>query len=105
MIVKRDFDAAHYLEDYVGKCSCIHGHRWEVEVYINVPEDKDLTIDFGDAKKIIDKHLPDHKYLNEIYDFNPTAENIAKHLKKELLKELPISKIIVWESPSSGAMI
>jgi 6-pyruvoyltetrahydropterin/6-carboxytetrahydropterin synthase len=105
LIVKRDFDAAHYLENYQGKCANLHGHRWVVEVYLNVPDDNDLTIDFGDAKKIIDSKLPDHQCLNDLYDFNPTAENIVKHLKSELKKELPIEKLIIWESPSSGAMI
>ena len=105
LIIKTDFDAAHFLEDYEGKCATIHGHRWVVEVFLEVPENEDLIIDFGNAKEIINKHLPDHCFLNDVYDFNPTAENIAKHLKNKLEKELPITKIIVWESPSSGASI
>lgn len=105
LIVKRDFDAAHYLEDYNGKCANIHGHRWEVEVFLNVNEEDDMTIDFKEAKTIIDKHLPDHKFLNDIYNFNPTAENLAKYLKQRIGNELPVDKIIIWESPSSGAMI
>ena len=26
------FDSAHFLKDYEGKCSNIHGHRWRIEV-------------------------------------------------------------------------
>ena len=26
-----DFDSAHFLSGYTGKCSNIHGHRWHVE--------------------------------------------------------------------------
>ena len=33
-------------------------------------------------KKIMDKM--DHKNLNEVFDFNPTAENIAKWIQEEL---------------------
>ena len=28
---KASFDSAHFLKDYEGKCSNIHGHRWTVE--------------------------------------------------------------------------
>jgi 6-pyruvoyltetrahydropterin/6-carboxytetrahydropterin synthase len=62
-----------------------------------------MTIDFGDAKKIIDGILPDHQYLNEVYDFNPTAENLVKYFKKELIKMLPVDKVRVWESATSAA--
>ena len=27
-----DFDSAHFLSGYTGKCSNIHGHRWHVEI-------------------------------------------------------------------------
>ncbi len=107
MIIKTHFDAAHYLENYKGKCSNLHGHRWEVEAYIHIDidDDCDMIIDFRDAKKIILKYLPDHQYLNELYDFNPTAENIVRHLKTEIQKELPLVKLILWESPNSGVII
>ena len=105
LIVKCDFDAAHFLENYKGKCANIHGHRWVVEVFLNVPEDEDLTIDFHDAKDIINNVLPDHSFLNKIYSFNPTAENLAKHIKNELKEKLPVDHLVVWESPNSGAMI
>ncbi|MCK4883987.1 MAG: 6-carboxytetrahydropterin synthase, partial [Candidatus Diapherotrites archaeon] len=26
------FDAAHYLNNYVGKCSTMHGHQWRAIV-------------------------------------------------------------------------
>lgn len=29
-----DFDSAHFLSGYQGKCANIHGHRWHVEVEI-----------------------------------------------------------------------
>ena len=29
-----DFDSAHFLSGYTGKCSNIHGHRWHVEIEI-----------------------------------------------------------------------
>lgn len=104
LIVKRDFDAAHYLENYKGKCAETHGHRWILEAHIAVSNDKDLTIDFGDIKNIIDNILPDHKFLNNEYNFNPTAENLAKYFKRSLLNEgLRVEKVVLWESPTSAA--
>jgi len=29
-----DFDAAHQLRGYKGKCENIHGHNWKVEVEV-----------------------------------------------------------------------
>ena len=36
-----------------------------------------MLVDFTHIKKAIHERL-DHKYINDIVDFNPTAENIAK---------------------------
>jgi len=105
LIIKQHFDAAHFLEDYKGACANLHGHRWIVEVHLEVDDNEDLTIDFKEAKKIINKILPDHQCLNNVYNFNPTAENLAKHLKKMISKELPVKQLIVWETPDCGAMI
>ena len=38
---EQSFDAAHFLKDYKGKCSNIHGHRWRVVVQkIFLPNNK-----------------------------------------------------------------
>ena len=29
-----EFDSAHFLSGYSGKCKNIHGHRWKIEVEI-----------------------------------------------------------------------
>lgn len=105
LIVKTHFDAAHHLENYEGECANLHGHRWVLEVYIKVPESDDISLDFKDAKELINKELPDHQYLNKIYPFNPTAENIARHLKKELGKHFIVDQLILWESPTSAAVV
>jgi len=107
LIVKEEFDAAHYLYNYVGKCSDVHGHCWLVEAYFIIPKPKiffdKVSMDFGILKKELQNILPDHKYLNNVYDFNPTAENIAIYIFNELKeKNLPIQKIVIWESKTSG---
>lgn len=82
-----EFDAAHRLLNYDGKCSNLHGHTWKVRIIINIKFYNDvivffrnktdgLLMDFGVIKKlIVDKF--DHTNLNDILTINPTAENIA----------------------------
>jgi 6-pyruvoyltetrahydropterin/6-carboxytetrahydropterin synthase len=47
--------------------------------------------------------LPDHALLNDIYPFNPSAENLARHLYGELKKKYPVSSVTVWESDDASA--
>ena len=71
---------AHNLKlPYESKCSNIHGHNWIVTVYCKSEclNEVGMVCDFTHIKKQIHDQL-DHKYLNDIVDFNPTAENIAK---------------------------
>lgn len=70
---------AHYLKlNYESKCQNIHGHNWIISVYCKSDEldNNGMVIDFAYIKKIVHDKL-DHKNLNAIFDFNPTAENIA----------------------------
>ena len=69
--VKKRFEisAAHRLDlDYDSKCTNFHGHNWIIDVYLQ--------------RKIQDKF--DHKVINEVVPFNPTAENLAKYICDEL---------------------
>ncbi len=66
------------------------------------------VVDFHEIKNIVDPIIDelDHNYLNEIEGLdNPTSENIAKWLWERIYKSLNIlSKIVVQESPNSGAV-
>ncbi len=108
---KTDFDAAHWLEDYEGKCARLHGHLWVVEAFVTGEELDEIgfVMDFGvikDALKEIINDL-DHYCLNdEVPDIgNPTCENVAKYIYNRLKPAIPeagqLEKIRVWESPRS----
>ena len=109
LIIKEHFDAAHFLENYTGKCANIHGHTWYAEVEIE-GENLDKTgmvADFGDVKKIIKSLLPDHEFLNRVLSINPTAENLSKHFfmaldNKFKDKNFRVKSVTVWESPTCG---
>ena len=81
-----EISAAHRLElDYESKCTNFHGHNWIVDVYLQSEElnSNGMIMDFTHIKKkVLDKF--DHKVINEVVDFNPTAENLAKHICDEL---------------------
>lgn len=109
--VRQEFDAAHLLRGYKGKCEMLHGHRFQVVANLRADRLNDigLAYDFVALKRhmktIMDKL--DHHNLNEVKPFdkiNPSSENIACTVYKELQKRLKdtgvsLHSIQVWESP------
>lgn len=113
--IRTEFNSAHKLRNYKGKCESLHGHNWTVEVTVEGQKLNKLGIlvDFIDLKKEISRFLEqlDHKYLNELKPFkkiNPTSENIAKFIYDSLnvicrkYKVMP-EKVTVWETPTNSA--
>lgn len=107
------FDAAHRLEDYVGKCNYLHGHTYKLELTARgVPDRRGIVIDFGDLKEIYQRHyepLLDHKFLNETLPMvNTTAENMAiwffDYWAAHVAPEYPnvkLARLRIWETPTS----
>jgi len=120
------FCYGHRLINYPGKCRNLHGHNGRAIVTLASEELDELGMvaDFSDIKKIagsyIDEHL-DHRmllhkddpvlsYLKSqgepvtVLDENPTAENIAKLIFRELaLKGLPVLEVELWETDTCVA--
>jgi 6-pyruvoyltetrahydropterin/6-carboxytetrahydropterin synthase len=103
--VRDKFQAAHFLKEYQGKCEHMHGHTFHVEVHIEVMEldGSGIGVDFTVIKKKLAEILPDHTLLNDVYNFNPSAENLARQFFQELKKEFPVKAITVWESEDASA--
>lgn len=114
------FAGAHMLPHHEGKCRNLHGHEWKVKVYVRRRDggviesgpSQGMVIDFGDLKDLLKKHVEqvfDHTYLNERFQ-NPTAENIAEWIRKELTDALCppavvlVKRVEVWETPTSCAI-
>lgn len=75
-----EISAAHKLNlDYESKCTALHGHNWiiTVECKSETLDRNGMVVDFSKVKEIINARM-DHAVLNEAFDFNPTAENIAR---------------------------
>ncbi|MDE6079824.1 MAG: 6-carboxytetrahydropterin synthase [Duncaniella sp.] len=80
--IQKQFEiaGAHSLSlSYESKCERMHGHNWLITVYCRSAElnADGMVVDFSHIKETIVNQL-DHRNLNEVFDFNPTAENIAR---------------------------
>ena len=113
-----NFEAAHALWNYDGKCKHIHGHTYKLFVTVfGVPiKDKDnpkkgMVIDFGILKKMINNTIIkkfDHSLIiskyapykdminkNEMFEkiirteYQPTCENMVYHFSKLIKTKLP----------------
>ena len=114
LTVRTEFAAAHRLRGYKGACEKLHGHNWKVDVVIEAARlDKlGMLMDFKDVKAVVDDILDklDHELLNDLPPFrkvNPSSENIAKFIARELAKRLPrgvqVKSVTSWESDRCGA--
>ncbi len=129
---EHSFDSAHFLKDYEGKCSNIHGHRWRVVIEVTdsaVGDDgqtKGMIVDFATLKEEVKKETDalDHcliiekstlkentyKALKEEgfkiieMTFRPTAENMAKYFYDLFkAKGYNVRQATVYETPNNCA--
>lgn len=107
-----EFDAAHHLPGYNGKCARVHGHTYTTEVIIDGPVGDDgFVMDFYSLKRLISVALEDldHRDLNEIIP-KPTAERIAEWIFQHLKKDLDgtsakLVSVKLWEGKNKWVMI
>ncbi|MBQ9384418.1 MAG: 6-carboxytetrahydropterin synthase QueD [Ruminiclostridium sp.] len=127
-----EFDSAHFLAGYDGKCANIHGHRWKIEAVISGDElqrdgeKRGMLIDFGDLKAAVRaladsfdhtlifergslrpatlEALRDEGFSLTGVEFRPTAENFARHFFDILTSDgLPVRSVTVYETPTNCA--
>ena len=106
------FEAAHRLPHVSEghKCARLHGHSFHVVVTVSGPVDahQGWVMDFSDVKKACKPayEMLDHHYLNDIPGLeNPTSENIALWLWKQLKPKLPLlSQLEIRETCTSACI-
>jgi 6-pyruvoyltetrahydropterin/6-carboxytetrahydropterin synthase len=110
LIKEFEFDAAHNLIHYHGKCEHLHGHTYKMVVKLEGQRGgEDMVYDFVDLKKLVKEKVVDkfdHAYLNDIIE-QPTAENIAIYVWDALVDEVKrdncrLYEVEVWETKTSG---
>ena len=113
IIIKEfDFDAAHYLPAYNGKCEHLHGHTYKLVVKVEgTPDHEGMVIDFIKLKNLVKDevlvHL-DHACLNDVLPV-PSAENISVWVWNKLEALLQTDRyhlyeVEVWETRTSGCV-
>lgn len=129
---EHSFDSAHFLADYKGKCSNIHGHRWQVVIEVKSKtlqtnqQLNGMLVDFAQLKKDIKEEVDslDHMFMIEkntlkpktikaleeegfqilVLDFRPTAENFAKYFYDKMeLRGYQVKSATVYETPNNCA--
>lgn len=110
LIKEFEFDAAHNLIHYHGKCERLHGHTYKMVVKLEgIPDSEGMIYDFVELKKIVKEKVVDrfdHAYLNDIIP-QPSAENIAIFVWNELVHEIKrdnckLYEVEIWETKTSG---
>lgn len=111
------FDAAHYLEDYVGRCGSLHGHTYRLELTVKGERDhRGIVVDFEDLKKVVGEVFLeprlDHRFLNDTLPCNTTAENMVvwffDYWEEEVAPRFPharLERVVLWETPAAGAAL
>lgn len=105
------FSASHILEGLADNhpCSRLHGHNYVVTVHLKAKKLNAIGFvkdyrELDEVKRYIDDKL-DHRHLNDIFSFNPTAENMAKFLYDIFSESIPeIYAVEVSETPKTTAI-
>lgn len=105
------FSASHILEGLSQghPCSRMHGHNYIVTVHLKAKELNSVGFvkDYRDlslVKDYIDNEL-DHRHLNDLFAFNPTAENLAKAIYDKFKPMMPeLYAVEVSETPKTTAI-
>jgi 6-pyruvoyltetrahydropterin/6-carboxytetrahydropterin synthase len=112
LTVEKTFDSAHYLEHYNGDCARMHGHTYRVQICVAgamLDERVGMLMDFKDMKRALNDLVNrlDHQILNDVLDFNTTAELLAKYFYDQLAPKVPpnarLKNVKLWENPTNCA--
>lgn len=125
-----EFDTAHRVVGHQFKCKYLHGHRYVLEITARAEQldDVGMVVDFGELKRImkgwidenfdhntilwekdrqLGEYISSHTGQNVYYlQQNPTAENIAIHLKNDIIPMLftknsfEIVTVKLYETPN-----
>jgi 6-pyruvoyltetrahydropterin/6-carboxytetrahydropterin synthase len=114
--IRSHFSGAHRLRGYNGACANMHGHNWQVEVWVlgSKAGSDGLLVDFRTLKRTVNSVMAtlDHSDLSKHAYFrtrNPTSENIAQYVYHEVNRRLRVpgcrvSRVEIRETPDTSAV-
>ena len=106
------FSASHTLQHLPPdhQCARLHGHNYlvRIELESEMLDSIGFVLDYGALKAfsaVVDSL--DHRHLNDLLPFNPTAEKLARYLHGEAVAILPrfvtVSGVGISETPKTWA--
>ncbi len=99
-------DCAHHLPGHE-RCGSLHGHTYQIDVFIEGEHKGGMLLDFADIKKALRAILAeyDHKDWNTFLEY-PTVENICELIAKRLQEKIKFpAHVRVWEGYGKWAEI
>ena len=120
------FSYGHRLLQHEGKCGRLHGHNGRIRITL-ASETLDMAgmvVDFLDIKRLVTQWVEenlDHRMILDrddpavaalqalgeplcVVDFNPTAENLARHVFQHLRSiGLPVAEVLFEETANCSA--
>ena len=104
------FSASHQLAGLPDghPCARLHGHNYQLEVELaaDTLDDVGFVVDYGELRWLYDDHIAplDHRHLNNLLIFNPTAENLARFFFTICRERWPQTRAVrVSETPNTWA--
>jgi 6-pyruvoyltetrahydropterin/6-carboxytetrahydropterin synthase len=105
------FEAAHRLTKVPTghQCGRLHGHSYKVRVYCQgkLNPDRDWVVDYAEISAAVRPLVQrlDHSFLNDQFDFETTAENLAWWIAQELKPKLPwLYAVELFETPTTSVI-
>ncbi len=104
------FDAAHFITDHPGKCSNLHGGRYDLIIKIkdSIDPHTGFVIDYGVVKRTVQREVVerlDHKHLNlcdSALSWRSSSEYIAMFVWQQLIAYFPnLEEIQLYETAHS----
>ena len=108
------FSASHQLHGLPDghQCGRVHGHNYTVRVALHGDrlDGHGFILDYGELAPFgrwLDANV-DHRHLNDVFGFQPSAELLAQHLHAVLHSQVPVPAgvevtVAVSETPKSWA--
>lgn len=104
------FSCSHVLDGLREghQCARVHGHNIvvRVELWSEKLDQAGMVLDYGDLRMLgvfLDETF-DHRHLNEVVPFNPTAENMAAYLFRWCWERgWPVARVGWSETPKTWA--
>lgn len=105
------FSASHQIANLPEghPCGRVHGHNFIVRLHLSSPtlDNVGFVTDYNDLREFqawLDDQF-DHRHLNDVVDFNPTAENMCRYLYEQAHKMglTQVSAVSWSETPKTWA--